>query len=459
MNTIYLSLGSNIGDRAKNIHQTLRALEQEFALIETSFLYETDPVGYVDQGAFLNAVIKMQTTKTPEEVLETNERIMAQMGRVRTIHQGPRIIDIDVLLYYDETEALVERKFDALVLPHPRMHERLFVVEPLCDIDEQLYCYVAGMTYAELLKNLGGRQLQKVTPVGGRLIRWATRPVVMGIMNVTPDSFSGDGVAIDAGMREQKISELLISGADIIDIGGMSTRPGHTLISIEEEVARVVPAIEAVRMKRRELLNGVGVNTNANSNSNAVISVDTFRAEVARTAIECGAELINSVWGGSYDPDLLRVVAHAQVPMVLTENQSETSYFSTNQRMDDLIRNAIIAGIYRWNILVDLGVGFVKHTTDNYSIIAKLPDLKQLGYPVVFGASRKKFLQKLLVEQGSVGSGADSLSSSGDTSKVARNQLLLPLNLLVHKIAIMLGADVVRVHDVKEVVGIIDPII
>lgn len=449
MNTIYLSLGSNMGDRAQNIHRAVRALEHEYQLVDTSWLYETEPVGYVDQGAFLNAVVKMTTDKSPEEVLVINERIMKHMGRVRTIHQGPRTIDIDILVYVNAAGAIAEVVTNELTLPHPRMHERAFVLEPLCDIDSELMHSTTRQTMGELLQGLGGRTLQKVTQIGSQLIKWGTRPLVMGILNVTPDSFSGDGIITGDEMEEGRVQELVDSRSDIIDVGGMSTRPGHHIVSVEQEIARVLPVIR----KLSELRKGVdidGGNTCVAPNMYC-ISVDTFRAPVASAAIKAGAQVINSVWGGAYDSQVLNVVAHAQVPIILTQNQSATPYFSTDKKIHDLIRDAIATGVYRWNILIDPGIGFVKRTSDNFSLIAQIPELKKLGYPVVFGASRKKFLQKLL-DEAVVTQLAHAIGSSGAE---ARNQLLVPLNGLVHKIAAELGADVVRVHDVGAMVSIV----
>lgn len=427
-NTVYLSLGSNVGDRVNNIHQAMRHIEQSLELVNTSFLYETDPVGYLDQPAFLNCVCVVRTEKTSDELLEHLEEMMRLLGRVRMIHQGPRTIDIDMLLYQNADGDFVTQNTPRLILPHPRMHERAFVLEPLCDIAPDLMHPLLHKNMRTLLGELSAvdhiQPLQKVTEISGKLFKWGTKSYVMGIVNITSDSFSGDGLlGKDATSQISALKKIAGEGVDILDIGGMSTRPGHALISEVEESRRV----EQILKVFREL----NTPKELNSSLHVPLSVDTFRATVAGAAINQGAGLINSVWGGAYDPQLFLVARDAQVPIVLTENRSVTDYFQTEARMEKLIADAITTGIYRWNIIIDPGIGFVKHAKDNIKIIAHIPKLKALGFPILVGASRKKFLRTI-----------------ADTDE---NEKLVALNVLVHLIALALGADIVRVHDVEEV--------
>ncbi|MEI8224038.1 MAG: dihydropteroate synthase [bacterium] len=408
---VYLSLGSNMGNRLGYIHEALRHLKQGMIVDQVSFLYQTDPVGFTDQDAFLNCVCKCSTDKQPNELLKLLEMIMATMGRVRAIKWGPRIIDIDILLYDDLVVTT-----ELLTIPHPRMHERAFVLEPLCDINSVMIHPGYGKTVRELLDSLNELPLQKVSQIGNKIFEWGKRTHVLGIVNATPDSFSGDGIMHKTEDEwVQGAQQLVLDGADCLDIGAMSTRPGHDLISEDEELRRLIPVLRAIR-----------------PHVTTPISVDTFRPSVARAAINAGADMINSIWGAEYDPGILDVVIEKEVALVLTVNRSVTDYYSSEKTLMQMIQDAQTAGIYPWNIIVDPGIGFVQHTEDNYEIIKNIPAIAAYGYPVLVGASRKKFIRQI----------------AGTTDN---NALVIP-NVVAHVIMARAGATMVRVHDVAAVV-------
>jgi dihydropteroate synthase len=260
-------------------------------------------------------------------------------------------------------------------------------------------------------------------PDGGRL-ELGPRTVVMGIVNVTPDSFSGDGTGEDHDRAVERGVEMTHSGAQIIDVGGESTRPGAPDLPLEEELARVVPVVRALRPR-------IG----------ARISVDTRRAQVARAALDAGADLVNDV-SGLRDPGMLPLLSERQTPVVVMHMrgtpatmQRDTGYAdligTLRGFLDDRVQSAVAGGLADGKILVDPGIGFGKSTEGNLTILRRLPELGAVGRPIVIGASRKAFIGKILglaVE--------DRLEGS----------------LAVAAYASMQGAHVVRVHDVTATV-------
>ncbi|HEY8677835.1 MAG TPA: dihydropteroate synthase [Candidatus Dormibacteraeota bacterium] len=253
--------------------------------------------------------------------------------------------------------------------------------------------------------------------------RWGSRTYVMGILNVTPDSFSGDGV-MDLKVAVARARQMERDGADLVDIGGESTRPetwsGPGLVEAEE-LARVLPVVEAIA-------GAVGI----------PVSIDTYKAAVASRALAAGASLINDVFGLTRDPEMAGVVARAGVPVVVMHNRPVVG--ATSDLMRDVIQGlresvalAEAAGVARDRIIVDPGIGFGKDRPGNIEIIRRLPELRALGAPILVGPSRKSFIGKTLdlpVDQRLEGTAAAvALSIAG-------------------------GADLVRVHDVKAMVRV-----
>ena len=261
---------------------------------------------------------------------------------------------------------------------------------------------------------------QSLTPApircGNTEFRWGERTYIMGVLNLTPDSFSGDGLSADTDAALAQARRFAAQGADIIDIGGESTRPNGQTISADEEIKRVIPAIE-------RLAGEVSV----------PISIDTYKASVARRAVAAGARMINDVWGLRQDAGLARVAAEAGLPLVLTSNQrDEPAADIISGVVSDLeraIRQAIAAGVPRECIIIDPGIGFGKSLKQNLEILRRLAELKQLGRPILLGTSRKSMIGLVL----DLPVGERLL---GTAATVA--------------IGIANGADIVRVHDVKQ---------
>lgn len=215
------------------------------------------------------------------------------------------------------------------------------------------------------------------------------RPVVMGILNVTPDSFADGGRFDSFDSALNRGLEMLKEGVDIIDVGGESTRPGSHRISIEEELHRVLPVIEALAA------NG------------AVISIDTKRALTAKAAIEAGAHIVNDVSAGLSDPEMLKVVASLGCPYIAMHTRGESADMQMRAVYDDVVKEVVdelrervgaslAAGIAPENLILDPGIGFAKESAHNWAILNNLDAFKAIGYPVLIGASRKRFLGKLV---------------------------------------------------------------
>jgi dihydropteroate synthase len=209
------------------------------------------------------------------------------------------------------------------------------------------------------------------------------RTLIMGILNVTPDSFSDGGLyqSVEAAVAHAR--RMVEEGADLIDIGGESTRPGHAPVSAEEELNRVIPVIRAVR-------EAVAV----------PLSIDTYKAVVAREALEAGAHIVNDVWRLTADPDMAKVVAEYQCPVILMHNRqsSEYSNFIENviTELQESITIARNAGVSDEMIVLDPGIGFAKDTEQNLELMGELHKLTRLGYPVLLATSRKRFIRYTL---------------------------------------------------------------
>lgn len=254
----------------------------------------------------------------------------------------------------------------------------------------------------------------------GRTFAWGTRTFVMGIINVTPDSFSGDGVAGDINAALRRAKAMVDAGADIIDVGGESTRPGHAPVSEEEEASRVLPALAALR---RTL--------------DVPLAVDTFKPSIAARAVELGVDMINCVWGAM--PALTQIAAAAHVPFVLMHNRAAAEYAGdvVDEVIESLARSAREAqatGIDPEQLIVDPGIGFGKTPEHNIEILRRLAEFRaRLPFPLLVGTSRKSFIGKITglpVEQRAFGTAASVALS------------------------IAAGADIVRVHDVAEMVPV-----
>lgn len=252
--------------------------------------------------------------------------------------------------------------------------------------------------------------------IGNREFQTEGHTYVMGILNVTPDSFSDGGKWNDRDRALKHVEEMLEQGADLIDIGGESTRPGYTLLPDDEEIARVVPMIEAVK-----------------ENFDVPVSLDTYKSKVALAGIEAGADLINDIWGLKYDDKIAGVIAESGLPCCLMHNRKNKDYgdFMQDVAADlaESVHLAELAGIHDDRIILDPGVGFAKSYEQNLEVINSLEELRVLGYPLLLGCSRKSVIGLTL-----------------DLPADRRMEGTLVTTVL----AVVKGCMFVRVHDVGE---------
>ncbi|MBE9238299.1 dihydropteroate synthase [Anabaena aphanizomenioides LEGE 00250] len=257
-----------------------------------------------------------------------------------------------------------------------------------------------------------------------RCFTWGQRTYLMGILNVTPDSFSDGGLFNTTSAALAQAQTMVDAGADIIDIGGQSTRPGAEQITLTEELDRVLSVLQIIRPK-----------------ITIPISVDTTRAEVAQAAVEVGADIVNDISGGTYDPEMLPTVAKLDVPIMLMHIRGTPQTMQQLTDYQDLmgeiysflsqqIKAAITAGIQHEKIIIDPGIGFAKNYDQNLEIIRSLPTFKTLKCPILVGASRKSFIGKILNQP-------EPKARVWGTAAACCA-------------AIFNGADILRVHDVAE---------
>ncbi len=281
--------------------------------------------------------------------------------------------------------------------------------------------------------------MQKSLTINNRVFTWGSRTYIMGIFNLTPDSFSGDGwlekqpsvdeSAIDVDAILGKARFYVENGVDIIDVGGESTRPGAQIVSAEEELRRVIPVVEKLA-----------------TNLDVIISIDTYKAVVAEQAIMHGAKMINDVWGFHADPDMAAVAAKYGTPVVLMHNRSSWAHAEIKEKLGgryvgipyinliedikrELMESVAIAhkaGVSNDKIILDPGIGFGKSVEQNLELVDRLDEIRALGYPLMLGPSRKSFI--------------------GYTLNLPAEQRLEGTAAAV-SIAIDRGADIIRVHD------------
>ncbi len=260
-------------------------------------------------------------------------------------------------------------------------------------------------------------------------IRWGSRTYIMGIINLTPDSFSGDGLMNGTDLVNNALEQayqFVREGADILDLGAESSRPGAEPVSVEEEEERLMPVLTAM----------------LKNDMDAVISVDTYKSSVAESALRAGADWINDIWGLRFDPLIAEIAAKYKAPVVIMHNGRELKQeapHSGNEKQKDIINRvksgllesinvAQEAGIQMEKVILDPGIGFGKTVEDNLALINRLDEIKAMGYPVLIGPSRKSFI--------------------GATLDLTAEQRLEG-TAAATAISIARGADIIRVHDVQ----------
>uniref|UniRef100_A0A7C9ASE5 Pterin-binding domain-containing protein n=1 Tax=Opuntia streptacantha TaxID=393608 RepID=A0A7C9ASE5_OPUST len=447
---VIIALGSNVGDRLDNFNQALQMMKKSgISITRHACLYETDPAYVTDQPKFLNSAVRGFTKLGPHELLGALKKIEKDMGRTNGIRYGPRPIDLDILFY-----GKFRISSESLTVPHERIWERPFVMAPLIDLLgsdiesdtvaswHSLSNFSGGLF--EAWDKLGGESLigmdgmRRVLPIGSRLWDWSSKTSVMGVLNITPDSFSDGGRFQSVENAVSQVRQMISEGADIVDLGAQSTRPMASRVSAEEELERLIPVLEAVKDMADE--------------EGKLLSVDTFYSEVAAEAVKKGAHIVNDVSGGQSDSEMFNVVAGLKVPYVVMHMRGDpiTMLNSNNLKYEDVckevalelssrVRDAESLGIPAWRIITDPGIGFSKTTMQNLEILMGLTRIreeiakKNLGVshgPLLIGPSRKRFLGDLCNRP--IPTDRDPATAASVT------------------IGVLGGADIVRVHNVRD---------
>ncbi|KAJ9160466.1 hypothetical protein P3X46_025866 [Hevea brasiliensis] len=447
---VVIALGSNVGDRLSNFNHALQLMKKSgITITRHGCLYETAPAYVTDQPHFLNSAVRAVTKFGPHELLGVLKKIEKDMGRTDGIRYGPRPIDLDILFY-----GKFRINSDTLTVPHERIWERPFVMAPLMDLlgsdveNDTVACWHSLSIHSgglfESWEKLGGEyligkeEMKRVLPIGNHLWDWSRKTSVMGVINLTPDSFSDGGKFQSVDSVVSHVCSMISDGADIIDFGAQSTRPMASRISPQEELDRLMPVLEAV-VKIPEM-NG------------KLISVDTFYSEVALEAVKNGAHLVNDVSGGQLDPNMTKVVAGLEVPYVAMHMRGDptTMQNSENLQYDNVckqvafelysqIKDAELIGVPAWRIIIDPGIGFSKNTKHNLDILMGLPTIraeiarKSLATshaPMLIGPSRKRFLGEICARPAAIERDPATIASIAA--------------------GILGGANIVRVHNVRD---------
>lgn len=419
---VYLALGSNIGDRAGNIHTALRAINEYAAIETTSFLYETAAAYYTNQPTFLNAVCEVTTHLSPIDLLQAIEATMEKMGRERLIPNGPRVIDIDILLYDD-----LRFESPELIIPHPGIAERDFVLEPLCDVAGTMRHPILNTTFFDLWRKLGAANLQKVIPIGDVVLPWGghEKTYVMGVLN---SEASGTIDSLDKAVSTAE--RLVADGADLLEIDAHMILPHQVPTAVDVEIERIAPIIEAVT-----------------SAVDMPLSVNTYQYQIAQAAVEAGAQMINYRCNLQDPEQICTLVTNQWVPLVLTFNPknnfcrgaryqlSTSSTYEHTYSQDnfvDAVRHELrqmrivvkTDAVPRWLIVQNPGLSLMSEQHHVRQLIQNLAEITSTGYPLLVDPTRVQLIGPERCEE----------------------ELIALSTLAAHN-----GASIVRTHSVKRV--------
>lgn len=379
---ILIALGANLpshhGTPRQTIFKSLEHLKTRgVEVLSCSPIFLTAPVPISDQPWYHNAVALVKTDLGPHELLSALHETEAAFGRVRSVRNEARVLDLDLLDYHGQ---VIDDA--ALTLPHPRMHLRSFVLLPLYKIAPNWKHPILHTGVRDMLRALPQSELSVTS------IRLSHSPELMGILNVTPDSFSDGGAHLNAAEAVEKARSMIAAGASVIDIGGESTRPGAIPISAEEECARILPVVEA--------LQGCG----------AWLSVDTYHAETMAAALKSGVQIINDITAME-DPKSRAILADSDAHIVLMHMQNTPQTMQNAPHYEDVVREVYeffeqrmslcaASGIDTDRLILDVGIGFGKTTGHNLKLLRNLGRFKNLGARMMLGASRKRFIADIL---------------------------------------------------------------
>lgn len=413
---IIIALGANLpsreGAHRETLRRTLPFLEAEgLHVVRRSSLWLTEPVPRSNHPWYANQVIIVTTKLSPDAVLAALMRVEAHFERKRSIRDAPRTLDLDLIAY---DKIVIDTGH--LTLPHPRMHQRAFVLAPLSEIAPNFIHPVSGETVEYMLAQSDRTGICRLRDV----------PAIMGVVNVTPDSFSDVRPLVETDLAIAHALQLIEEGADILDIGGESTRPGAAPVSPADEQKRIMPVIEAIAAiaaKRGRLL-----------------SVDTRHTSTMALAIKACATMINDVnaLGDVGSASLLAetglpiVMMHMQgVPLTMQNNPSYVDVVNeVAQFLDAACSRAISAGVHPDKIWVDPGIGFGKTLSHNIALLNATARFSEGGRKTLIGASRKGFIARIDRD----GSASDRIGGSIAAALAAASR----------------GATANRVHDVTQ---------
>ncbi len=378
---ILVALGANLPSREGAHRETLRRVLPLFDTVgltvkDKSSIWLTEPVPRSDHPWYANQVVSVTTSLAPEEVLDALLALETLFDRIRTERDAPRTLDLDLIAYDDAV-----LRSDRLILPHPRMHQRAFVLAPLSEIAPGFIHPVLGRSVSDLLAASDRTGICRLRPV----------PMLMGVVNVTPDSFSDGSDFLDPDAAIRHAVQLMDEGADILDIGGESTRPGSQPVSPVEERSRIMPVIDAIAEDARR--------------RGRLLSIDTRHASTMTKVLEAGASMINDVTALA-DPASRRIVAEAGVPVVLMHMLGDPKTMQQDPRYEDVVAEvgafldmacarAMASGVCPDNLWVDPGIGFGKTLAHNVALLNAVPAFAAGRRHVLVGASRKAFISRI----------------------------------------------------------------
>ena len=411
--SVFLSLGSNLGDRRASLEQALGTLnthgmkvERVSPVVESPALLPPDAPSDWNQP-FLNLVAQCSTEAQPADALVALKATERELGRKDKRHWAPRPIDIDILLWAND-----QISTEDLNIPHPELHRRAFVLTPL-----------AAMHPGLRVPGFGGRSVLALSRELGQNI-----PLWMGIVNITPDSFSDGGEHIDWAIIEPLIDRMTESGADVLDFGAESTRPGARALGPDEELSRLRPVLERALDKY------------AGRHLRPLISVDTYHPEVARFAIEQGVDIINDV-SGLTNPEMISLaaansvdwIAMHQVSIPADPQKTLSTETSAVDQVKDWLEDRISvwskAGISLDRILFDPGIGFGKTPLQSLELLREIDQFVRDDIRLLVGHSRKSFMRGI--------AGADMQARD-----------MVTIGTTMHLSAS--GVDMLRVHNVAD---------
>jgi dihydropteroate synthase len=402
----YLSLGSNLKDISQNVEDAYKLLAIKCKIIKKSMTLLTKPYGITNQPDFANSVIKVETELEPLELLDFIKSIEVELGRVESERWRERLIDIDIIFYDDlildiescsnlpkiidfdplyqaagfGVKLFEDSKFDfhLLTIPHKDYHNRTFVLELLLEIEPGFVDHVTGVKIIQTYRSLVNCY-DSILDSQGTLI--------MGILNVTPDSFSDGGKNSSLDLVIENYKQMVVDGVDIVDIGGESTRPNAIATGLQEEINRVIPVIQAIRTFDQK----------------TILSIDTYKPEVAELALQNGIDIVNDITGLT-NPKMLEVIAKFNCPIVIMHKKGDPINMQDSPYYENVVQEVYDFFVQQIEvcktaciekIILDVGIGFGKRLQDNLDLIKNLDKFVGLGYPVLFGSSRKGMYREL----------------------------------------------------------------